>query len=820
MNKTKFRSITLAALMLAFALVLSFAISSLTSFRKVSAADYRPATIFSAGTGGSVGVSDKEESETKFIKFTFNDEGSIYFRRDLALKWYEAASADDENTENPENPEDTENETDPEETQTPDVPEATENDEDTESDAIPDEDEDENEDADTETDAETQAPKLVNPGAARYFSLEFQFLKLNFSEFSLVFESAEENVSKDSTSKNAIKFFNEDGKTTATVQNASEQDLDDKTEWSNQPVDVNLTGDVKVTFDEKDCTIGEFAVYINGTFIGKLTNVGGNYMEYLSSSSSTPRIPLTFKLDKISGDNVDFNLLVKSLNGQTFEVNDEGRVVDNASPVLVINESIYAYKLGKRWSLTYKAIDVCDDSVTVSRKYAMLTSEDGVFKKPVSDDYKSLTTSTYFMPTSDDGSLEQYVSIYFSLDDGTLLSDEEKEERYVYLTWYAVDGAVSTQGEGDEAFDYIKVNREEGGPKYIGLTADSATKSNIKDTNADDEIILDVLKDEYQNAINEVSKDLSAGDGSYFYLPSLRSLIKSDYADYRNLRFSIYYRKQSDEVGSTASTAASLSYNSLRFQITEEGKYIFKVLASDSSSKVMQYYYEGKLQDVTANNIWEIDEIPFFSFEVGYNGAEIEDPGSQSLGYSEQSYTFSSFDIIALKGYETNYTLYRLDLDKVPDNVFVPGYNTLAENTKDYFDKLLPYMAEIKVYNDNVTEDDKDRWNDTDNAYHWNPDNALSFTPQEPAYYFLKLVVTESRMPGKEAVNYQVVDVRNKIDPLPTPSEWLENNIVSVVLFSISALLAIIIVVLFVVKPSEKQVDEVDLDSLKGKKKK
>ncbi len=777
MKKTKFRSITIAALALLFAFVLSLAIGSLARTERVLAQDYRPGSIFSAGTSGTVETSEAAEDGTKYIRFTLNDNGKVHYRRDLALKWYSTAS----------------------------VPE-----------------EDGSGEEETEGGAEAQTAEdtaRVNPAEQHYFSLGFEFVELSFKEFSLEFESMEENFSKDSTSKNAIRFYNEDGKVTVAVQNASEQDDD---EWKPEgAVEVDVTGGVKINFDEAGCSIGEFAVYVNGVYVDKLTNVGGNYMEYLSSASSTPRIPITFTAEELLSGKTKLELLVKELNGQTFEVNESDKVTDNAPAVLVLNEKIYNYTLGKRWNLTYKAIDVCDDTVTVTRRYAMLKAEDGVWKKPVKDDYKTLTTSTYFMPTSDKTEKEeQYVSIYFELDDGTSgLTDEQKEARRIYLTWYAVEDAVSQMGEGEEAFDYIIVDRGNGnmGPKYNGITPNDAQKEN----DVDEELLYgeNGLATEYQKAVDEASKNLSAGSGSYFYLPSLRGLIGSDHADYRNLRFSVYYRRQSDEVGSTAKAAASLRYNALRFEVAEEGKYIFKVLASDSSSNVMQYYYEGKLQNVTSANIWELEEIPYFTFEAAYTGATIEDPGSQSDGYSEQSYTFENFDVVALSGYEKAYKLYKLSGEDLPEGVTLPAYDTFIEDSAENFETFKKYMTEIKVFNSSITEDDKDRWNNSDNAYNWNPDNALSFTPQESAYYILELEVTESRLPGHSVTAYQVVQVRNKVDPLPNPFGWLENNVTSVILFSISAALLIVIVILFVVKPSEKNVEEIDLESLKGSKK-
>ena len=66
---------------------------------------------------------------------------------------------------------------------------------------------------------------------------------------------------------------------------------------------------------------------------------------------------------------------------------------------------------------------------------------------------------------------------------------------------------------------------------------------------------------------------------------------------------------------------------------------------------------------------------------------------------------------------------------------------------------------------------------------------------------------------------YQVIEVSNNIDEIKGETYWLQNNITAVVLFSISGVLAIALIVLLFIKPSDKKVEEVDLSKLKGRKK-
>lgn len=763
--------------MLVFALALSFAIGSLFPFTRASAADYSPSQIFSAGTGGSVTNSDADENGDNWAQFTLNAKGSVHYRRDLALKWYEGYHVD--------------------------------------------EDESEEEGEAEATALEEEFVGTANLGVRKYFTVTFSFAEINFTKFTLTFESAEENVSKKGVSSNALVFYYKADKLTVAVKNAAAFAAEEDDDW--EPADealytLNAEDDFAIAFSESaeyDCANGEFAVCINGEFVGKFTNIGGNYLEYLSSASSTPRVPMTFTADELKEGAENQKVLMKELNGQSFKLVN-GQVKDNAAPALVLNEEIYAYTLGKRWSLTYEMIDVCRTSVTVTRRFAMLKApdDDGLYTKPEKDDYEQLTTNTVFMPTTDlNEKEEQYVSIYFDLDDGTTLTDEEKEARRIYLTWYCADGATATLGSGEQEFDYILVNRKTGGPHYIGLEADEASKENLPVGDFEERV------DFYQEEVLKASEDLSAGSGSYFYMPSLRGLIGSNYTDYRNLRFNVYYKKQGLEPGNTASGATSLRYNALRFEVDQEGEYLFKVFASDASSNSMAYYLDGQLVTLTSTNVWQIEEIPSFHFNVTYKGATIEDPDEQSLGYVDSTYTITSFDVHALSGYEREYSLYRLDTSDLGTATALPAYSDFVADAKTYVEQFRSSLIEIKTYNSNVTEDDTDRWNRTDNRYHWNPDTSLSFIPQEAGFYIVELVVTEAYRPGHTVSAYQIIDVRNRLQTPPDPTYWLENNVTSVVLFSVSALLFIVIVILMVVKPSEKNLEEVDLKTLKGGKK-
>ena len=255
------------------------------------------------------------------------------------------------------------------------------------------------------------------------------------------------------------------------------------------------------------------------------------------------------------------------------------------------------------------------------------------------------------------------------------------------------------------------------------------------------------------------------------------------------------------------------------FEIDEPGRYVFRVLASDNAGNGMMYYLDGQLVTVTSSNIWDIEEIPEFSFTVGYDGARVTDPEEQALGYRDTTYDVEDFEIIAVSGYETKYELFRLDEDSLPARTCRDvSYTSLVQQREGILRRRLgavprPHRSLQQRRSTRTTL----LWDRTDNRYEWD-DEGLTFVPNEAGYYVVKLTVTEPSMPGRTVTAYQVIDVRNPIDTLPDATYWLENNVAAVVLFCISGVLLIILVVLFVIKP-KKSVDEVDVKSLKGAKK-
>ncbi len=815
MNKTKTHFFTIIAFCFALmALCIGFAVAALSPAVGASAAStYAPSSLFWGMTGGEVRAYSLSDADTEgdkpvgYVTLLFADadhkEGSVEYQKNLALKWFNPV---DEGAE--------------------------------------------------------EVHRLKTEQTPQYFSMTFALPQVNFDTFTLTLSGTEENVTKDGKSVNEIVFKNDNGTVYAYVKDSSLQG-DDNKDYKPAESDrytVDTASDIKISIDEVNCNAGEFNLKINdtapeGAEHSKLTNIGGYFMERRTSSPAN--VPLTFKVVMKEGATTGQKVALKSFNGQTMQVTggtvgeadddyddgtklyEGGNVEDNAAPALVINQTVYAFTLGQKFQLDYEVIDVCNSSVNPYRYYYFAKkNDDGEWVTPKlsetqdKDGYQQLSSSNYFLPTqeTEDTDVKEYISIRFTANDGRTGADKQ----YYYLTWYADKDSV--KDNLDQGMDYILVDRAKEAPYYTVIKPEERNVEGVltRKNWIDDQDKYDKVVSNYQTELNDAAKKVSAGDGAYFYLPSLRDLISSNYADYRNLRFNIYYCKPGVAEGSSASSETSLRYNNLRFEIDEPGTYKFRIMAADAAGNTMQMYIdEGdgnmKLTTLTSTNIWDVEEIPDFTVEIDYTGAVIEPMESQVIGYRGTSYSISNFDIIAYGNSTRNYTLYYLDdalvreksLSAVSIDDLVADAAAYLSEDGDKYESYHECFRAINKFNSDITEEDEELWEKSDNAYNWNPGTTPgSFTPQKSGLYVVELELVDSYLPQKTTKAYQAIDIRNPVDVTPQQIDWLRNNVTSVVLFAISAVLAVAIVVLFVVKPSEKNVEEVDLDKLKGKKNK
>lgn len=707
MKRHKFKILSLLAV-----LALSTALAGTLLFFVSAETTYTASNIFSSS--GATTVSDQG-----YIAYDLQDGANVYYRKDLALKWY--ASAD----------------------------------------------------------------------GASYFSTEFSFGgSYNFEKFTMTLEAAPFTSNKDGKSTNTLEFtVGGDGALDVSVNGAAAVD-----------VAASESGTVTVALSESR-TAGNFAVSVNNDVLSEeFTDIGMNYADYASSSSDTPLTPLTFNAELKEGQESQ-RFIVRSLNGQSLALNDSGSVVDDTAPVLVVNSDVKLFILGSELDFDYVAIDVLDSSVTTTRYYYAYDAE----KARVGFDVEGQDT-TYAQMDSDRRFFENdfastfksenagYLSVAFKLSDGD-------NSDYYFIEWYAPAGALVTKGE----YGYIKAvvpDSVDVSPEYT---------FNDQTTGADDIAA-------YRALVKEASKDkdgnsVQVGSGAYYYIPSLKPYITDDTCGYSDMKFDIYYRTN----GADTQSSTGLSYDELRIELTAEGEYEFCIIPVNRlGNALVGHDKNGKeVTAIDSSNVWEIKELPTFTFTVKYNGVSIEEPEDADDGYIDVTYTFDSFEIISLSNSQnslkTEYKLYYLQL-----NAEYAGKTISAEDLKASLLAVTEENGGVCTYGTwTEIEETTDEDEESPYAESWSA-SSRSFVPKVAGYFGITVKATDLGLSTPSKTEAAVANVSSKADSLPGSTYWLQNNILSIVFICISAACLIGIVVLLLVKPKNKKTAAVSEESSKS----
>ena len=700
---------------------------------------------------------------------------------------------------------------------------------------------------------------------AQYLTMKFALKDLNFKSLTFTVESDSSVASEDEKAINSVKLVNDNG-VKAYVVNGKTDEVED-----GDKKDVTLTAGDEVVIALKEGTeYGEFKVELNGTEIGSFKNVGSNYANY----SYEETYPLTIEA-KCDGTNKTV-VYLNEINGQKFDniTTKEGvegasgkLVKDTAAPVLVVNEELNGFSLGSAFSLSYEKIDVLQTSSLVeTKKYYQYDPTDSA------TDFVTLSTSTYFMDTvyytnGTEVSAEakegytatsvykvdnkEYVAVEFTLADNAFNADDgEWAKSKIDLSWYATRSEEKTVGENKR--DYLILDRNDSGAEYIGITIENGKNEFVDETEFKNQVAT------FQTELEKAAEDVYAGSNSYIYFPSFEWLFKDDNG-YRNLKFTISYKTASS---TSAKTSSGLSASGLKLSASEEGKYEFKIFATDKEGNTMQYYLDGEKVAVSTSNIWDIDEIPSFSYTIKNRGLKVEDKTNASSRRDTkilyETYTFSDATVIGATSKKSDYALYKLDLDAYNDTLdanekqitrtVLSGitYEKLQKalegkivGADDYFELYIDAYAgliadavngeksavlkcfenKIEKYNERITEDDEEY--EAYNKYEWQKSSNASFKTMEEGEYLIVADYWKEELPMQRAMAYKLVIVESEADVIKGETQWLKNNVVSVVLFSIAGVMLVLIIVLLLIKPSDETLEDVDakVEEKKNKKK-
>ena len=648
-------------------------------------------------------------------------------------------------------------------------------------------------------------------GAAKQGSFNMEMgVEGNYKKFIVKFQSQQYVETEDGVSNNYIVFeSNSSDGATVYVTTDLEGDLGE-----GKTMTAEQLKKFTVAFNGRTDDGSGYKVLVGGNEF-TFENIGGSYADYVSASKSNPATPLSFSAE-FAEDLADTKAgaIIYSLNGQAFNyktsTNANGydkKIVDNAAPVLCFDDEVRFLLTGGEVNVKPVAIDVVASSPTITTHFYIY--EEG--KAPeytevkTDDEYFLLDTESTYYPTAaeaeavfgKDFKASGLVKVYYTAKDVSTTSGVASGE--IYLDWY-VD-------------DQYKVNKESNSYLFIGKDQQGVSY----DTNA-----FQAYQDEIDAlTIENGQPKLNAGSSNYLYLPAVEKLFKDNVNDYTDLKFSIYYKTDSQK------SRTALNYNKLSINIATDGIYVFTVYATDASGNDMYYIDEnGEVVKVSASEIWnyynedekrELGVVPWFTFKVGYTKATVEAPGSQPTGYIGTKYTAESFDINGVSGkYTATYSLLLFDriayteyLEGKGDNdgitykEFVESVGEIFENadTRKYFN-IIPAIADMN---------ESDAEYETYSAYEWNK-TSLSFIPQDEgrnSFYVIKLTLSDKDSDADAHNEYMAISVSKKATALPGESEWLKNNVASVVLLGIAGLSLVGIVVVLVIKP--KQENDLDL---------
>lgn len=438
------------------------------------------------------------------------------------------------------------------------------------------------------------------------------------------------------------------------------------------------------------------------------------------------------------------------------------------------------------------------------------------------------------------------VKVYYEISDLSSSSTNTNKE-IVFVDWFANDDALEKVTIDGKSYNFLKLIDNKKGLTYAQATpeATDAVDGDGEDGKKDKVFVsykeaVSAFEQAYQKKIDEAIANLKDKDGNVvgnlyagsknkFYLPSFDNLVAENgdplnfnltaldkFGNTSDYKYSIYVKTETGKP-----THTGLAYNKLAIDLGTNGKYRFTILFRDSFSNDMTYPVlntdgEVEWKKITADDVWkdEFSELlPFFEFDVKFKPASSEDPDDLSIAYEGTSYSGVSFEITdGVDGkYSKEYTLYMFDREKMEAETGVrltpavirKNIALLLEDKYEHDGKVMltrQYFKTIKAGSKVISSDPE-----IFKSINWNPE-SVTFTPQSvnDIYVVVLTIKNDQFNEEKDTKNYAVVTVSTQTTPLKGESDWLANNVTSVVLLVIAGLCLAGLIVLLVVKPKDK----------------
>ena len=712
-------------------------------------------------------------------------------------------------------------------------------------------------------------------GVHNTFSMRIGFANADFESYTVKFQSQQYMLTEDEVSTNCL-VFKPEGEGMA-VYLSQDEEIDEEQEPSFVISDYSS---FEISFGEygKNAN-GNYPVLIDGeNEIGDFVNVRGNYASYVSSGDSAAT-PLTFSatFGEDAGEDAESELIMYSLNGQSFEIfgaeTDEdgglfgGTIHDDCPPVVCVDGELDYLTYGEKIDIDYTVIDVVTSSPNSTVQYYVLTNEqfnsadmnyndtsdeaDLFTEVKTSSNYILLRDRYTYVPDldSENGIVEMNGAKTYGLAKVCLFIRDTTSSRaqsdYVFMDWYVPeeyrvdisslkDGA---QSSADSTF--IRIAEDVQGVSYskTGLV----DFSDYPDDGDDADVVAQVTAADfavdspenykkyvaavqayYQHKIDEYIAEnypdgLYASSEANLYFPDFAGYVADNLGGFKGLSYRIYY-----SAGSQSSTSA-LDYNKLAMTVSEADKvYRFTIYVTDAAGNDMRYISgldESNMpvySELSADDIWEdenSDLLPFFEVSVSYKAATVEKPEVQSVGYVGSTYNNASFDITGVSG--TYSTAYSLYIFDRDALHSDAGVDLSYEDVIANIEDLFfnRYQGIDNTRQYFTLVTDDERFE----SYEWNSEN-VTFVPQDASeYYVVRLTLKDTGLSNAVSDNFLVVRASARAAEIYGEDNWVQNNIAAIVLFCVAGVCFIAFVVLLLVKPKDK--GDIDVIAAEAQKK-
>lgn len=206
----------------------------------------------------------------------------------------------------------------------------------------------------------------VSKDETKYLTVKFALKDTNFKTVDFTFETPSAWATKDDKAKNVVQIKKTTGDYVVSVNGNDVMTI--ASADISKTMTLSLSESATATDGEffVNLKAGETAVTVTDEENCKFVNVGANYTNY-----STEKYPLAISATiptDATDDAKKTVVLLKEINGQSFDALENKEIVDNAAPVLVVNEAIDGFLLGSTFSLDYAVVDVLNTSIASADK--------------------------------------------------------------------------------------------------------------------------------------------------------------------------------------------------------------------------------------------------------------------------------------------------------------------------------------------------------------------------------------------------------------------------------------------------------------------